>query len=472
MYLGYHKSIDPNWAWSTYEPDTKFPWTIVKAGHLFRRAAWGASWTELQTALEQGPKATIDQLLSGGPGLEAFHQKAARLAEPLAEGADDQRLRAWWLYVMLNSPHPLEERLTLFWHNHFATSNSKVQNIGSMYRQNELFRTHALGNFSKLLHEISEDPAMLVWLDTVTNKKGKPNENYARELMELFSLGIGNYSEQDIRQAARAFTGWGIKSNKYHFNQDEHDDGEKTVMSRTKSFGGHDVVNLCLEQPACARFVVRKMFRHFVSETLLPDDDLIEPLAAQFRNSHYNIKKLVSTILRSNLFFSPEAYRTRVKAPVEFAVSLIHMLEGRADSIQLADLLDPLGQRLFAPPSVKGWDGGPNWLNSTTLILRHNLCLAVTSTEDRRFYNRCDPVRIVKRNVNAPTASLDQATQFLLDLMLQGDIPAATRGKIAVRCTQLRQQKYAAYWSKDSIDDYQMRAVAHLILTLPEFQLA
>ncbi|HQR06426.1 MAG TPA: DUF1800 domain-containing protein [Gemmatales bacterium] len=472
MFLGHYLAIDPVWAWSAYEPDPKSPWTIEKAGHLYRRAAWGANWTELQTALKQGPRASIDQLLTGGTGLEAFHQKAARLAEPLAQGTDDQRLRAWWLYVILNSPHPLEERLTLLWHNHFATSNAKVQNIGSMYRQNELLRRHALGNFDKLLHDVSEDSAMLVWLDTVANKKGKPNENYARELMELFSLGVGNYNETDIRQAARAFTGWGIKSDRYHFNPDEHDDGQKTVMGKTSTFGGHDIVKLCLDHPACARFVVRKLFRYFISETLQPDDALIEPLAARFRENHYDIKQLVSIILRSNLFFSPEVYRAKVKAPVEFAVTLVHMLEGRVDSIQLADLLDPLGQRLFAPPSVKGWDGGPNWLNSTTMLLRHNLCLALTSTEDRRFYNRCDPAQLTRKHMNVADPTLDQTTQFLADLFLQGDIPTTTHSKFVARCTQLKQQKYAAYWSQDFIKDYQTRAIAHLILTLPEFQLA
>lgn len=472
MFLGHDKTIDPVWAWSAYHPDSKSPWTLQKAGHLYRRAAWGASWPELQSALKQGPTASIDQLFAGGSGIEAFKNNAAKLAEPLAEGADDQRLRAWWLYVILNSPHPLQERLTLFWHNHFATSYAKVQNVGSMYRQNQLFREHSLGKFDKLLHGVSEDPAMMVWLDTIVNKKGKPNENYARELMELFSLGVGNYTEQDIRQAARAFTGWGIKNEQFHFNQDEHDDGEKTVLGKTSTFGGHDIVTRCLDQPACARFITRKMIRYFISETLIPDDALIEPLANRFRESQYDIKQLVSTILRSNLFFSPEAYRARVKSPVEFAVSMIHMLEGRVDSIQLADMLDSLGQRLFAPPSVKGWDGGPNWLNSTTMLLRHNLSLALTSTEDRRFYNRCDPARIVKKHVHGPDASLDQTIQFLADLFLQGDIPAATRGKIAARSAQLQQQKYAAYWSRDFINDYQIRAIAHLILTLPEFQLA
>lgn len=471
MYLTYHREIDPVWAWVAYEPGSKSPWTLEKAGHLYRRAAWGATWTELQSALKAGPKSTIDRLLSGGPGLDDFHQRAAQLAAPLADSADDLRLRAWWLYVMLNSPHPLLERLTLFWHNHFATSNTKVQDVGSMYRQNQLLRKHAINRFGPMLHEISEDPAMLVWLDTTANKKGKPNENYARELMELFSLGVGNYSEQDIRQAARAFTGWGIKNERFHLNPDEHDTDEKLVFSKSGNFSGHQIVDMCLDKPACSRFLVRKLFRYFVSETLIPDDALIEPLATSFRESQYDIKQLVSRMLRSNLFFSPEAYRARVKSPVEFGVSIVHMLEGRVDSIQFAELLDPLGQRVFAPPSVKGWDGGPNWLNSTTMLLRHNLCLALTSTEDRRFYNRCDPAKVTLRHCGAES-SQEQSTQLLTDLFLQSDIPAETRARIQTRCEQLRQQKYAAYWTKDFIKEHQVRSVAHLILTLPEFQLA
>lgn len=471
MYLTYQHSVDPVWAWAPFVPEAKAPWTLEKAGHLYRRAAWGATWNELQAALKVGPHATVDQLLSGTDKLQAFQKRVDELAAPLAEGADEQRLRAWWLYVMLNTPHPLLERMTLFWHNHFATSNAKVQDVGSMYRQNQLLRKHALGRFGPMLHEISEDPAMLVWLDTTSNKKGKPNENYARELMELFSLGIGNYTEQDIRQAARSFTGWNIKNDRFHLNNDDHDDGEKNLFGKTGNFTGHDVVNHCLEKPASSRFLARKLFRYFVSETLLPDDALMEPLAKRLRESDFDIKQVVSMVLRSNLFFSPEVYRTRVKAPVEFAISNIHMLEGRADSIQLADLLDPLGQRLFAPPSVKGWDGGPNWLNSTTMLLRHNLCLALTSTEDRRFYNRCDPARLVQKQLNGPK-TLETALQFLVDLFLQGDVPETTRSQLDLRLKQLKQQKYAAYWSKEFINDYQVRSLCHLVLTLPEFQLA
>src|SRR5581483_12012501 len=204
------KTLSPAWAWETYKPSAQMPWNLQRAGHLYRRASSGASWTELQTALQEGPEKTIDHLLKGGPGQEQFDQDMQPLADSIARVNNGQQLRAWWLYRMLYTPHPLQEKLTLFWHNHFATSNAKVNNARFMLGQYELMRKHALGNFADLLQGMSRDPAMLIWLDGRDSKKGNPNENYARELMELFSLGIGHYSEKDIREAARAFTGWEI----------------------------------------------------------------------------------------------------------------------------------------------------------------------------------------------------------------------------------------------------------------------
>ncbi len=184
---------------------------------------------------------------------------------------------------MLKTAHPLREKMTLFWHNHFATSNAKVQNAGYMLGQYELMQKHALGNFRELLVEMSTDPAMLVWLDTVSSTKGKPNENYARELMELFSLGIGNYTEKDIREAARAFTGCEIKDGKGVLNPRQHDAGEKTVLGNSGKFQGEDIAHICLEQDACPRFIVRKLYRFLSANRTTPPAELIDPLAEQFR---------------------------------------------------------------------------------------------------------------------------------------------------------------------------------------------
>jgi hypothetical protein len=475
MYLEYTTSIDPAWAWSEYHPGKERPWTLKKAGHLFRRAAFGASWPELQTALQEGPRPTIDRLLQIDPGKSAtFYRQVDALAEPLAGTADEERLRAWWLYVLMNSPQPLLEKMTLFWHNHFATSNAKVQDLGAMLRQNRLLRKHALGKFSTMLQDISKDPAMLIWLDGIANKKGKPNENYARELMELFSLGVGHYSEADIRQAARAFTGWTVKQDEFYLDTDQHDGQEKTVLGKTGKFGGEEVVKLCLDQPVCADFVIRKLFAYFISETLQPDPRLLEPLARQLRTRDYEILPVVGILLRSNLFFSETAYRARIKPPVEFAVGIMHALEGRADALQLAQMLDPMGQRLFAPPSVKGWDGASTWLNSTTLLLRHNLAAALTSTLDQRFYNRCDPVPTLQKHLGkqGATPSLEQVIEFFLTLFVQEDVIPLTRQKMLDRAAGLHKQNYPPYWSSGMITDHQIRALCHLTLTLPEFQLS
>src|SRR5438552_16485068 len=245
-------TIDPRWAWEPYRSSAQAPWDIQKVGHLYRRASFGATWPELEAGLQAGPEKTIDLLLKGSPPRPDFEEQTAEMARSVTQGNNGLLARAWWLYRMLLSPHPLREKLTLFWHNHFATSNAKVNNAGFMLGQYELMNRHALGNFATLLQEMSKDPAMLVWLDTSLSKKGMPNENYARELMELFSLGIGNYTEHDIREAARAFTGWHTDGDEFDFAPGQHDDGEKTVLGKTGKLDGGDVVDACLAQDACA----------------------------------------------------------------------------------------------------------------------------------------------------------------------------------------------------------------------------
>jgi uncharacterized protein (DUF1800 family) len=211
---------------------------------------------------------------------------------------------------MLRGGHPLREKMTLFWHNHFATSLVKVRDPVLMFRQNELLRAHALGKFGPFLQAISRDGAMLLWLDSSSNVKGKPNENYARELMELFSLGVGNYTEKDVREAARAFTGWRTDGAGFAFDARLHDGETKTVLGQAGPWDGGDVVRIVLEQPAASRFLVRKLYRHLVSETATPPDALLEPLCESFRRSDYDIAELVRTILASRLFYSPHAFRS------------------------------------------------------------------------------------------------------------------------------------------------------------------
>lgn len=292
-------TLNPAEAWQTASPKS---WNLKWASHLYRRAAFGApprslddmtpAWERLQLAIKQGPEKSIDAILAGGPGQKDFDDLTDSIGNSIARSsnasnqfsaAQSEKLQGWWLYRMLNTPHPLKERCTLFWHNHFATSVSKIAKHELMFQQNQLLRKHALGRFGSLLHAIGRDPAMLIWLDSNSNIKGRPNENYGRELLELFSLGEGNYTETDIKEAARAFTGWSTSGGKFVFNAHLHDSTSKTVFGQSGTFDGDEVVDIVLKQPAAARFLVGKLFREFISEAERPPAKLIEPLAEQLR---------------------------------------------------------------------------------------------------------------------------------------------------------------------------------------------
>ncbi|HEY1187618.1 MAG TPA: DUF1800 domain-containing protein [Gemmata sp.] len=362
--------VDPADAWQPWRPAAG-EWSRKWVAHLFRRAGFGVTPAEADRALAQGLPKTLDRFMSGEPDqadrLELLTESGKFYTEPA-------NLRVWWLYAMTEGGHPLREKLALFWHNHFATSYAKVRSTKLMYEQNVTIRKHALGKFRPFLLDMSKDTAMLVWLDSNRNVKGAPNENYAREVMELFSLGVGNYTEKDIQEAARALTGWhhDAEVKQFEFKRDLHDDGAKTVFGQAGKWTGADIVRLCCDRDACATFLVSKLYAFLVSEAP-PPKELLEPLAGQFRKSDYDIADLVKTILGSKLFFSAHAYRKRVKWPVECALGAVR--SGAEARVPLADLVEPLakmGQALFAPPNVKGWRTGTDWLNSATLLARNN----------------------------------------------------------------------------------------------------
>jgi len=280
-------------------------------------------------------------------------------------------LRAWWLREMLVTPSPLTERMTLFWHNHFATSQRKVKLGSLMYRQNVLLRREALGNFATLLHEVAKDPAMLVYLDNARSRRGAPNENFARESMELFTLGEGHYGESDVKEAARAFTGWSIDpdSGRYRYRPFFHDGGEKTFLGRRGDLDGDQVLDILLERPETARFIAAKLWREFVSPT--PDPIEVERWAAIFRAAHYEVKPLLRAIFTSGAFWAPENRATLVKSPVDLVVGTLRTFDIRPDDLRPAAVACAvLGQNLFAPPNVKGWPGADAWIDSATLLGR------------------------------------------------------------------------------------------------------
>ena len=348
----------------------------------------------------------------------------------LSPESELRQLQAIWLYRMIFTPHPLRERLTLFWHNHFATSIAKVRNVVLMQRQNNLLRSHALSDFKALLTAVGKDPAMLIWLDSTINRKAKPNENYAREVMELFTLGRGHYSEKDVQEAARAFTGWFVVQDQFKEVARQHDDGEKNVLGKTGKWTGDDIPGILIDQPACAEWICRKLFRHFVNETEAPSDALIAPLARAFRDSSYRVEVPVAMILRSNLFFDPIVRRRRVKSPIEFAVGTVRALDILNPTVQvvaLAEACGQMGQNLYSPPSVAGWSDGPSWVNSTTLLSRANLALGILSDQNEAFGQRFNPTSLAAQH---GFKGRDRTASFYNDLLVQDALEPAAREPI------------------------------------------
>ncbi len=280
-------------------------------------------------------------------------------------------LKSWWYGEMIATPSPVTERMTVFWHNHFTSSLRRVHSPTLMYRQNELLRRHALGNFRELLHAVAKDPAMVLYLDNQTNRKDKPNENFARELLELYTLGKGHYTERDIKEAARAFTGWMVnrRTGQFRFNARRHDKGTKHFLNRRGSFDGDDILDILLEQPQVAVFITAKLWREFISDT--PNKQELTRLAAIFRDSNYQIKPLLRAILLSPYFRAPANRGTLVKSPVELIVGTARLFDIRPNGPRrLAGLGRQFGQDLFDPPNVKGWPGGNAWITTSTLAAR------------------------------------------------------------------------------------------------------
>jgi hypothetical protein len=483
--------IDPARAWQPWRPSPGDPWGRKWAAHLYRRAAFGASRADLLEAERLGHQGTLDLLMRGRPGAEEARETLLDVGRVAANQGDDP-LRGWWLYAMLHSLHPLREKLTLFWHNHFATSDEKVQDAALMFRQNCLLREQALGKFGPFLQAISKDPAMLAWLDSNRNVKGKPNENYARELMELFSLGVGHYTEKDVREAARAFTGWHTDSDGFKFDARAHDDGAKTVLGQTGAWDGGNVVRIVLEQPAAARFLVRKLYHFLISEAADPPAALLEPLCESFRKSDYDVAALVQTMLASQHFYSGHAFRQRIKGPVEYVLGMVQAVYLRAGELEadyralppqlLVGRLAAMSQRLFAPPNVKGWPGGPSWLNTATVLERDNFAEGValgtlwtnppplpsslSAGGMRRVGDRVpprafDPARLLhEEKVSRP----EDIVRVLLDLHLPGGVPADARAKLVAFVAEGNPAGAAL--------DRRAREAVHAILTMAEYQLA
>ncbi|MDQ6648851.1 MAG: DUF1800 domain-containing protein [Actinomycetota bacterium] len=368
--------------------------------HLYRRVGFGARPDELDAAVKAGYAATVAALLDRSrpdPGvqstppptlpLDARPGKAAdaagRRAYQQAEAAAKEALVLWWLDRMVVAANPLPEKLALFWHGHFATSVQKVGSAALMLRQNELFRSLGAGDFGALANAVSKDAAMLIWLDARSNKKARPNENFARELMELFTLGIGNYTETDVKEVARAFTGWAEEgaggTAAYRFNARQHDDGSKTVLGHTGNLDGESVIALLAGSPASARWVVSRMWSRF-ARPVAPHDPQVDALLPAYGGR--DCGALLRAVLSAPTFTSAEVQQGLVKQPVEWAVGALRALRLRATDKRLASSLTALGQLPFAPPSVGGWPANEAWLTTASSLTRVQLAQSMVAKAD------------------------------------------------------------------------------------------
>ncbi len=399
-------------------------WSYARAGHLLERAGFGGTPEEIERLAAMSPREAVEYLVNyeaiDDGGLSDYDEsniwdgamiadadqhlqfgealrKAYRTGEVYGRTPSESETRpyqeiintlytkyftsnrewrraaVWWANRMLISPRPLEEKMTLVWHGHFATEEQKLDDYRLMLHQNWTLRRLATGNFRDLLIAVAQDPAMLVYLDNRINVKGQPNENFAREILELFGLGIGNYSEYDIKEAARAFTGWRNEGLRFINDPALHDDTDKTVFGQTGNFDGYAVIDLILQQPACAEFISRKLYRYFVREEL--SSELNTRLAELLREHNYEFKPFLAAILASRDFYSAPSYATQIKGPVQYMVSSCRKLglERIPGTPFFTSAMANLGQSLGDPPNVKGWDGGRTWINPSTLLQRGNI---------------------------------------------------------------------------------------------------
>jgi uncharacterized protein (DUF1800 family) len=454
--------LDPSSAWAAYTPDAARPWTRALAAHLYRRAGFAATSAELDEAVRVGPSATVDKLCAPVPTAQGrqFDESVEALAQRTAAGGNAQQLPAWWLYRMLGTSDPLLEKLTLFWHGHFATSAAKVEKPRMMLAQNELFRRNARGKFEDLVRAVSRDPAMLIYLDSTSNRRIRPNENYARELLELFCLGVGNYTEKDIKEIARAFSGWELRGDQFAFNHIQHDTGTKSFLGTSGNFDGDEAVRVVLGQPAAPRFIARKLIRFFAFDEPAAPDALVQPLADELRRNDFEIAPAVRKLLGSNLFFSEHAVGRKVRSPVELCVGLLRPLGATTNLVKAAQGLSELGQSLFFPPNVKGWDGGRAWINSSTLLGRANFVRRILTAGETTFQHGGGLGSLLEAS---GASSPEKTVDWLAELLLAVPVPPDARKALV---------ELAGRRDGPSGREQRVRDVVHAMSTLPEFHLA
>ena len=472
-------------------PITSSEWNEVRAAHLFNRAGFGASLSAISAAARRRPEEVVEQLVEfqGIPdsfrppdwaadapapraqaaGAEATpeEQQMARMERRQEERRQLADLRSWWIERMLYSPHPLQEKLTLFWHGHFATGFRKVSSARAMYLQNQTFREHANGNWEEILVAVAKDPAMLVYLDNARSRAAAPNENFARELLELFTLGEGHYTEEDVREAARAFTGWSVDSDRlqFVFRARHHDTGRKRFMGRRGTLDGYDVLRQLARHPRSAAFMMDKLWEYFAYPE--PEPEIVEALSEQFRKENGEFRPILKTIFLSRAFYSHQSFRTQIKSPIQFFVGAIRALEADLPRNQRATAraLRALGQELFDPPNVSGWLGGTAWISTGSLMQRYRLADAMVkgfASEGIAFQlrTRFDADRVLPRYARAERRQCREYLQWRLYQSLLRPRDADLFDAYIAR------RPLPSRWSEEEVKD-----VISFMMKTPQYQL-
>lgn len=436
---------------------------VAKIGHLLRRAGFGATSEELAKFINMGIPATVDYLVDyDNIDDSALEARLSGINLNLDNLVDLQR---WWFLRMIYTKRPLQEKMTLFWHGLLTSAYSKVGRGPYMYDQNQLFRKMALEKYDKLLKAVARDPAMLIWLDSQVNRKASPNENFARELMELFTMGVGNYTEGDVRQSARAFTGWMLNQRVFVFNFGQHDTGEKYFLGRSGNFDGDDIINIILEQQISAEFISRKLFSFFVNDN--PSPETISRLAGVFRDTKYSIKEVVRQILNSPEFYSEKAYRTKLKSPVELIASTVRTLGIETDAAGLPGFGDRMGQSLFDPFDVQGWPGGVTWINSNSLLQRLNFANTVSIARSANF--KFNPQEITQR---LSLATSDAVVDYFIGVLLDGNISGGERNILTSFGNAVTSVPGGFSNGTSPVSDEKLRSLVYLIMASPDYQFA
>lgn len=440
------------------------------AAHLLRRAGFGGSVEEVEAYRKLGPEEAAEKLLTfsddDGTDASLFDWRAAY--NGMNAGSGFPTLGGLWFHRMIATSQPLKEKLALFWHGHFATGRDKVDNAFAMGAQLEMFRAKGLGRFADLVLEVSKDPAMLRYLDNDKNAKGKPNENYARELMELFTIGVhAGYTEKDVQESARAFTGWtravidkGRPELKFVFAAKNHDDGEKTVLGQTGNWDGHDIVRIVTDHPACARFMTAKLWRFFVNENL--PENTHDELVAFWRQSKGDVRALLKLIFSSEEFYAAENRFALVKSPVEYVVGAIRATGATLQPehvMALNGVTQNMTQQLFYPPNVKGWDGGDDWLADFTMLNRLNFVAGLISGNLPAAKKSKDQ-QIPKVTLDLPVAETARQTLDLIGRALNGETPI---GEMRVSMQAL---------ATGDVNADMAKRLAHFAMISPQFHLA